>query len=151
MSKVISGPVAGGLKEALGKGVEHAVASLGRTDGFLTKLKVKVLMQTKLQSVEEGLRAVGKGQLMDEFIGSKNWAAVRLAVELHLDFRCPRFKSETILEIGTLFRVSTVWIEPRCFGFCWRVRAREIVDFARHTLKNRYSVQSDGLHVQAMP
>ena len=28
----------GGLKEALGKGVEHAIAMLGRSNGFLTNL-----------------------------------------------------------------------------------------------------------------
>ena len=65
----------GGLKEALGKGVEHAVASLGRPNGFLTNLNVKITMPAKLQSVEKGLRAVGQGQLVDEFISSMNRAA----------------------------------------------------------------------------
>src|ERR1041384_6773073 len=48
--------IVGGLKEALGKGVERAVAFLGRTNGFLTNLNVKILMPQKLQSVEKGLR-----------------------------------------------------------------------------------------------
>jgi Protein of unknown function (DUF4197) len=65
----------GGLKEALAKGVEQAVASLGRTNGFLTNLNVKILMPSKLQSVEKGLRAAGQGQLVDNFIGSMNRAA----------------------------------------------------------------------------
>lgn len=65
----------GGLKEALGKGVERAVASLGRTNGFLTNLNVKILMPVKLQSVEKGLRAAGQGQLVDDFIGAMNRAA----------------------------------------------------------------------------
>lgn len=67
--------MAGGLKEALGKGVERAVAFLGRTNGFLTNLNVKITMPAKLQSVEKGLRAVGQGQLVDDFIGSMNRAA----------------------------------------------------------------------------
>jgi hypothetical protein len=67
--------MAGGLKEALGKGVERAVASLGRTNGFLTNLNVKITMPAKLQSVEKGLRAVGQGQLVDDFVGSMNRAA----------------------------------------------------------------------------
>jgi Protein of unknown function (DUF4197) len=67
--------MAGGLKEALGKGVERAVASLGRTNGFLTNLNVKILMPAKLQSVEKGLRVAGQGQLVDDFIGSMNRAA----------------------------------------------------------------------------
>ena len=65
----------GGLKEALSKGVEKAVASLGRENGFLTNLNVKIPMPEKLQSVEKTLRAVGQNQLADDFIGSMNHAA----------------------------------------------------------------------------
>src|SRR5262245_57617896 len=67
--------IVNGLKEALGKGVERAVASLGRTDGFLTNLNVKIPMPAKLQSVEKGLRVAGQGQHVDEFIASMNRAA----------------------------------------------------------------------------
>ena len=67
--------IAGGLKEALGKGVERAVASLGRPDGFLTNLNVKIPIPEKLQTVEKGLRLAGQGQLADEFIASMNRAA----------------------------------------------------------------------------
>jgi hypothetical protein len=67
--------MASGLKAALGKGVERAVASLGRTNGFLTNLNVKITMPAKLQSVEKGLRAAGQGQLVDNFIASMNRAA----------------------------------------------------------------------------
>ena len=67
--------VVSGLKEALGKGVEHAVAFLGRTNGFLTNLNVKIIMPAKLQSVEKGLRLAGQGELADEFITSMNRAA----------------------------------------------------------------------------
>lgn len=65
----------GGLKEALSKGVAHAVASLGRNDGFLTNLNVKISMPAKLQKVESGLRVAGQNQLADDFIGSMNHAA----------------------------------------------------------------------------
>ena len=64
--------IVGGLKEALAKGVERAVSSLGRTDGFLTNLNVKVLMPEKLRPVEKGLRVAGQGQLVDDFVASMN-------------------------------------------------------------------------------
>lgn len=67
--------IVGGLKEALGKGVERAVSFLGRTNGFLTNRNVKILMPQKLQSVEKGLRFAGQGRLVDEFIASMNRAA----------------------------------------------------------------------------
>lgn len=65
----------GGLKEALGKGVQHAVATLGHDNGFLTNLNVKIPLPEKLQKVESVLRAAGQGQLADDFIGSMNHAA----------------------------------------------------------------------------
>ena len=65
----------GGLKEALSKGVERAVASLGRTNGFLTNLNVHIPMPAKLQKVESALRVAGQGQLADDFVGSMNHAA----------------------------------------------------------------------------
>jgi len=64
-----------GLKEALGKGVERAVASLGRTNGFLTNLNVRIPMPARLQSVEKGLRVAGQGKLVDDFVTSMNRAA----------------------------------------------------------------------------
>lgn len=70
-----SDQMVGGLKEALSKGVEKAVASLGRQNGFLTNLNVKIPMPEKLQSLEKALRAVGQNQLADDFISSMNHAA----------------------------------------------------------------------------
>jgi len=67
--------VVGGLKEALSLGVSNAVASLGRNDGFLTNLNVKIPMPGKLQSVEKALRLAGQGQTVESFIGSMNHAA----------------------------------------------------------------------------
>jgi hypothetical protein len=64
----------GGLKEALGKGVEHAVSSLGHDGGFLTNLDVKIPMPGKLQTVEKTLRLAGQNQLADDFVGSMNHA-----------------------------------------------------------------------------
>jgi hypothetical protein len=67
--------MAGGLKEALSKGVEHAVSSLGHDGGFLTNLNVKIPMPEKLQKVESALRLAGQNQMADDFVGSMNHAA----------------------------------------------------------------------------
>jgi hypothetical protein len=67
--------MAGGLKEALGKGVEHAVSSLGHDGGFLTNLDVKIPKPGKLQTMEKTLRLAGQNQLADDFVGSMNHAA----------------------------------------------------------------------------
>jgi hypothetical protein len=64
-----------GLKEALGKGVQAAVSELGRNDGFLTNLSVKIPMPGKLQSVEKTLRTLHQEKLVDEFVATMNHAA----------------------------------------------------------------------------
>ena len=64
-----------GLKEALGKGVQIAVSDLGRNDGFLTNLTVKIPMPGKLKSVEKALRTVKQEKLADEFVNTMNHAA----------------------------------------------------------------------------
>ena len=64
-----------GLKEALGKGVQQAVAQLGRTNGFLTNLNVRIPMPEKLQQVEKGLRAMKQEKLADDFVNTMNRAA----------------------------------------------------------------------------
>lgn len=71
----------GGLKEALSKGVEHAVATLGHNDGFLTNLSVKIPMPEKLQTAEKTLRALGQNQMADDFVGSMNHAAEKAVPE----------------------------------------------------------------------
>jgi hypothetical protein len=67
--------IVGGLKEALSLGVSNAVASLGRNDGFLTNLTVKIPLPEKLQTVEKALRMAGQSQMADNFVASMNHAA----------------------------------------------------------------------------
>lgn len=71
----------GGLKEALGKGVEQAVASLGKADGFLKDAKVKIPMPESLQKVEKTLRALRQEKLADEFVTTLNRAAEQAVPE----------------------------------------------------------------------
>lgn len=64
-----------GLKEALAKGTEKAVADLGKTNGFLGNLEVKIPMPQKLQEIEKGLRMLKQDKYADEFVATMNHAA----------------------------------------------------------------------------
>jgi hypothetical protein len=55
--------------------VQTAVANLGRDDGFLTNLNVKIPMPGKLSSVEKALRAAKQQKLADDFVDTMNHAA----------------------------------------------------------------------------
>lgn len=64
-----------GLKEALGKGVQDAVASLGHAGGFLDNPEVRIPMPQDLQRVENVLRKLHQDALADEFVTTMNRAA----------------------------------------------------------------------------
>jgi hypothetical protein len=68
-----------GLKEALEIGTGNAVTGVGRLDGFFKDAIIKILMPKKLQAIEKGLRAVGYGPKVDEFVLSMNRAAEKAA------------------------------------------------------------------------
>ncbi len=70
---------AAGLKEALRVGVGNAVNLTGQVDGYFRNEAIKILMPKQLQSLEKGLRAVGYGPQVDEFVLSMNRAAERAA------------------------------------------------------------------------
>jgi len=71
--------IGSGLKEALKIGTQNAVNLTGRLDGYFMNQAIKILMPEKLQTMEKGLRAVGFGPQVDEFILSMNRAAERAA------------------------------------------------------------------------
>jgi hypothetical protein len=73
--------IVAGLKEALNKGTDHAVTSLGREDGFLRNVEVRIPIPESLQSVERTLRALGQGPLVDEFQATMNHAAEKAVPE----------------------------------------------------------------------
>jgi len=73
--------ISGGLKEALGNGLQHAVAQLGHEGGFATNLNVRIPLPEKLHSVEKTLRALGQNKLADEFVGTLNRAAEQAVPE----------------------------------------------------------------------
>ncbi len=71
--------IASGLKEALQIGSENAVNLTGRLDGYFRNQAIKILMPEKLRTLEKGLRLVGYGPQVDEFVLSMNRAAERAA------------------------------------------------------------------------
>jgi hypothetical protein len=70
-----------GLKDALRKGVQEAIARLGHDGGFLTNLNVKIPMPEKLQKVETTLRAMKQEKLADDFVTTMNHAAEQAVPE----------------------------------------------------------------------
>ena len=71
--------IASGLKEALHVGTENTVKLTGRPDGYFGNEAIKILMPESLRTLESGLRAVGYGPKVDEFILSMNRAAEKAA------------------------------------------------------------------------
>ncbi|MEP6608608.1 MAG: DUF4197 domain-containing protein [Burkholderiaceae bacterium] len=64
-----------GLKAALDKGAEEAVANLGRVDGFWANPKVKIPLPQHLQRARSALRLMGKGADVDALELAVNRAA----------------------------------------------------------------------------
>lgn len=67
--------IASGLKEALQVGATKAVNLTGRRDGYFGNQAIKILMPKSLRPVEQGLRAVGYGPKVDDFVLSMNRSA----------------------------------------------------------------------------
>ncbi len=63
------------LKEALGKGLQQAVSTLGQTNGFLTNANVRIPMPEKLKPAEKALRSMKQDKLADDLILTMNRAA----------------------------------------------------------------------------
>ena len=78
-SGLSEGKASAGLKEALQVATEKSVSLTGRPDGYFSNAAIKILMPEKLRSVEQGLRMVGYGPQVDEFVLSMNRAAEQAA------------------------------------------------------------------------
>jgi hypothetical protein len=90
-----------GIKEALSKGLQSAVAQLGRTNGFLTNLQVHIPLPEQLRTVERGLQKIGQGALVTQFETTLNRAAeqaVPAASEVFVDI----VKSMTVADAKDL-------------------------------------------------
>jgi len=81
LSALSQDQMVGGLKDALGNGLQHAIATLGHAGGFLTNLDVKIPLPEKLQTVEKTLRALKQDKLADDFVATMNHAAEQAVPE----------------------------------------------------------------------
>ena len=64
-----------GLKEALQIGAEKGTQKLSAVDGFFKEAAIKILMPEEAKQVEQKLRNMGMGRLVDDAILSMNRAA----------------------------------------------------------------------------
>jgi Protein of unknown function (DUF4197) len=67
--------VASGLKQALQLGSENAVKIVGKPNGYFGNEAIKIVMPKDLKPLESGMRAIGFGPKIDEFILSMNRSA----------------------------------------------------------------------------
>ncbi len=78
---ISSGDASAGVKEALAKGADYAVSSLGVNNGFLGNSKVKIPLPGYLQKAEAGLRMFGMGKQADQLVETMNHAAENAVAE----------------------------------------------------------------------
>ena len=81
LDAISTGDASAGVKEALAKGADYAVASLGKEGGFLGNNKVKIPLPGYLQKAESGLRMFGLGKQADQLIETMNHAAEQAVAE----------------------------------------------------------------------
>ena len=67
--------VSSGLKEALVRGSEMAVAQLGQKDGFYGNPALKIELPSSLHKAEKAMRMLGMGQQADDLVLAMNRAA----------------------------------------------------------------------------
>ena len=75
LDRITSRDATAGLKAALEKGSQAAVAALGREDGFFLNPQVKIPLPESLQRAERLMRRVGAGKYADELVLTMNRAA----------------------------------------------------------------------------
>lgn len=75
LDAISSGDASAGVKEALSKGADYAVSSLGRNGGFLGNDKVKIPLPGYLQKADSALRMFGMGKQADQLVETMNHAA----------------------------------------------------------------------------
>jgi hypothetical protein len=75
LSDLTNQEAAGGIKGALGEGINSAVGKLGVPGGFLSNPKVKIPLPPALGEVATGMRLLGRGKDADELVAKMNQAA----------------------------------------------------------------------------
>ena len=70
---------ANAIKEALTNGIKKGVKTVSATDGYFANAAIKVLLPPEAQKVEDGLRGIGQGDLVDKTILRMNRSAEQAA------------------------------------------------------------------------
>jgi len=86
LDQITSREAVSGLKAALEKGSQAAVAALGRTDGFFGNPQVKIPLPESLQRTEHLMRRFGMGRYADELVLTLNRAAEAAVPEARAHF-----------------------------------------------------------------
>jgi len=81
LDELSSKDASGGLRAALGQGIDQAVAHLGVPGGFLANPKVTIPLPPALEKVDRGLRLVGMGGDADALKTAMNHAAESAVAE----------------------------------------------------------------------
>jgi hypothetical protein len=81
LDAISSGDASAGVKEALAKGADYAVSSLGKNGGFLGNDKVKIPLPGYLQKADSALRMFGMGKQADQLVETMNHAAENAVAE----------------------------------------------------------------------
>ena len=70
---------ANAIKEALTNGIKKGVTQVSATDGYFANAAIKVLMPPEAKKVEDGLRGIGQGALVDKVVMQMNRSAEQAA------------------------------------------------------------------------
>lgn len=70
---------ASAIKEALTNGIKKGVTQVSAQDGYFANAAIKVLMPKEAKVVEDGLRGIGQGDLVDKTIMRMNRSAEQAA------------------------------------------------------------------------
>jgi hypothetical protein len=81
LERITNKDAVAGLRAALEKGSQAAVATLGRPDGFLGNPKVRIPLPESLTRAESLMRRVGMGRYADELVVAMNRAAEQAVPE----------------------------------------------------------------------
>ena len=71
-----------GIREALAKGTETAVNTLGRSDGFWGNAAARIPLPNSIERIGDGMRKIGMGATVDEFHLTLNRAAEQAVPEV---------------------------------------------------------------------
>ena len=81
LDAISTGDASAGVKEALAKGADYAVSSLGKSGGFMGNDKVKIKLPGYLEKADSALRMFGMGKQADQLVETMNRAAENAVAE----------------------------------------------------------------------